>query len=95
MKSNVDKVGEVCDGRPLWSLCKDSIFSKAFGRIDGYHFFANERTAVCGQAYEGHPFHSADECTRPGLPLHCSQCEDLAGHSPVCDYDHTMKGRPC
>ena len=65
-----------CSATPLWSLCRRSIKTNAFGRIDGYHLFENPNVALCGQQHDGAPFLTAAECTRPGLPVHCAACED-------------------
>lgn len=60
---------------PLWSLCPSSLVTPRFGRLPAYHLFATPRTALCGQPHAGLAFLTAEECSRPGLPLHCSACE--------------------
>ena len=61
--------------KPLWSLCKKSIYTKEFGIIDGYHLFTNTDSSICGQKYLGQSFLTDAECTGSGLPIHCSKCE--------------------
>lgn len=63
---------------PLWSLCRASIATEAFGPLDAYHLFADSKAALCGQPHDGEPFLTPAECTRPGLPVHCAACEELS-----------------